>query len=353
MSNIDLSSWQKFKMYDLFYTECIGDTLQMPTGASVKKTDLVDGDTPRITVKGTDNGILGYYDVVKSNPNYRVYENFISVSFLGTVFYQEGKASLDMKVHCLKLKDCELNKYLGLFLVTSIKKSLKESRYSDQISSTVLPQIEIRLPTNKEGKPNFSYMESCMRHIEVSAKATLRDLCNIETITVAHINISKWKEFAISEIFPKIVKPVVYHTREVHQDFNGIPYIVRSKFNNGIKYRVTRPQGRVNPPNVISFGAENATFFYQKEEWISGRDIYFIDTRDIDEYACLFIVTCLQKIAAKYSYNYGLFPELLKKEKIKLPIDKEGNPDFMQMSGRMKALEVLSRHKIFVCSDLL
>ena len=123
--------------------------------------------------------------------------------------------------------------------------------------------------------------------------------------------------------------------------------------NNEIKYRVTHPKGRVNPLNVISFGAENATFFYQKEEWISGRDINFIDEREIDEYACLFMVTCLRQIATKYTYNYGLFPKLLKKEKIKLPIDKEGNLDFMQMSNRMKASEVLSRQKICVCSELI
>lgn len=29
------------------------------------------------------------------------------------------------------------------------------------------------------------------------------------------------------------------HAREVVEDENGIPYVVRTKFNNGIEYRVT------------------------------------------------------------------------------------------------------------------
>ncbi|MBQ2876246.1 MAG: restriction endonuclease subunit S [Clostridia bacterium] len=155
-----------------------------------------------------------------------------------------------------------------------------------------------------------------------------------------------WRIFVVEDIFPKIVKPKVYHTREVTESEDGIPYVVRSKFNNGIKYLVKKPSSEINPPKVISFGAENATFFYQEREWVSGRDIYYIDTREIDKYACLFITACLQPIAAKYSYNFGLFPDLLRKEKIKLPIDNSGNPDYKYMTEFMRALEAKSAQTI-------
>ena len=150
------------------------------------------------------------------------------------------------------------------------------------------------------------------------------------------VDTAKWKEFIVGEVFPQIIKPFVYHTKDVVKDEEGIPYVVRSKFNNGIKYRVLRPREYVNPARVISFGAENSSFFYQKEEWISGRDMYYIDVTDVNEYACLFIATCLQPIAAKYSYNFGLFPDLLKKEVLKLPVDQTGRPDFLYMETYMK-----------------
>ena len=106
-----------------------------------------------------------------------------------------------------------------------------------------------------------------------------------------------------------------------------------------IEVYVERPNSNVNPAKVISFGAENATFFYQKSEWISGRDMYYIDTRGIDEYACLFITSCLQPIAEKYSYNYGMFPDLLKEERIKLPANKNGDPDYAFMEKYMRIVE--------------
>ncbi len=131
----------------------------------------------------------------------------------------------------------------------------------------------------------------------------------------------------------------MYHTREVSEETGGIPYVVRSKFNNGIKYYVNRPNGNINPAKVISFGAENATFFYQEREWVSGRDIYYIDTREIDKYACLFITACLQPIAQKYSYSFGLFPDLLRKEKIQLPIKENGEIDYAFMANYMRSIE--------------
>lgn len=157
-----------------------------------------------------------------------------------------------------------------------------------------------------------------------------------------------WKSYKIKDIFPNIVKPTVYHTREVKENPAGIPYVVRSKFNNGVKYNVDLPIGNVNPAKVISFGAENATFFYQESEWISGRDMYYIDTRDINEHACLFITSCLQPIAEKYSYNYGMFPDLLKEEKIKLPANENGDPDYAFMENYMKFIE-RKTHNVIKC----
>lgn len=132
----------------------------------------------------------------------------------------------------------------------------------------------------------------------------------------------------------------MFHTREVTEDVNGIPYVVRTKFNNGIKYRVKKNENmKPSPKGVISFGAENASFFYQKEMFVSGRDIYYIDTQNITEKACLFIVACLQTLSEKYSYNNGLFPDLLKKEKIKLPIRGDGNPDWEYMEQSILKIE--------------
>jgi hypothetical protein len=161
---IDILKWKEFKIKDVFITNKIGKELQVPTGASVPAKELKSGEVPKISVSGIDNGIVGFY--TSEHKNFRVYNNFLSVSFLGTVFYQESSAFLDMKVHCLKPMDFELNKYTGLFLIAVIKEALKKFTYGDQISSTVLPDLLIKLPINDKDKIDLKYMEEIMRVIE-------------------------------------------------------------------------------------------------------------------------------------------------------------------------------------------
>ena len=108
------------------------------------------------------------------------------------------------------------------------------------------------------------------------------------------------------------------------------------KFNNGVKCRVKAVENvPLSPAGVITWGAENATFFYQEEAFLSGRDIYYIDTRNYKRNTCVFLVSCLRQIAKKYPYNFGLFPELLKKEIIELPVTSEGKPDWIFIEDYM------------------
>lgn len=172
---VDTREWGEFRVGELFKTQMKGKKIQVPTGANVPMQDMIkDGSTPRITVTGVNNGVFGLYDYCgKNSTEYRVFRNFISVSFLGTVFYQEGEATLDMKVHCLQPNHITLNKYTGNFLVSAIKASLRESSYSDQISSTILPEMTIMLPKDKTGQPDWAYMEEYMRKVEEKAKNVL------------------------------------------------------------------------------------------------------------------------------------------------------------------------------------
>lgn len=156
-ATIDVSEWKTFVIADVF---------EVGTGASVKKSQLVAGDIPRITVTTSDNGILGRYAYIDS-PNYRMFENFISYSFLGTCFYHPYQASVDMKVHTLQPKNVDLNPYIGLFLVAVLRKSYNPD-YNNQISKDILKGQKIYLPATNKGLPNWEYMEKYIRQIPLS-----------------------------------------------------------------------------------------------------------------------------------------------------------------------------------------
>lgn len=342
MSKLDISSWKEFKIAELFITETSKSKQQVPTGAAIARKDLIDGDIPRITVTNLNNGIIGYYKNIQSD-NYRVYENFISVSFLGSIFYHTYQASLDMKVHCLKLKEKTLNNYIALFLISTIKKRVSYFAYNDQLSSSVLSGLSILLPV-KNNEPDWEYMENYIKHLYFIKRGSISTVLNhVGKPTIKSIDITKWGTFQIGELF-EIKKPEVIHSKNVQEcnlqnESDSIPYVVRTKFNNGIKCNIIKTS-EMQPTisGVISFGAENTVFFYQKKEFVSGRDIYYIDTSYLSKNTCLFLAACLNKITDKYSYSNGLFPDLLRKENISLPITNQNTPDWQYMEDYISCL---------------
>lgn len=120
MLSLNSKEWRDFFIKDIFITLKRKNYYSSSNRCLYKQEDLQKGDTPRITVSSKNNGVDGYYD--SSHKNYRIHKNFISVSFLGTVFYHPYKASLDMKVHCLQIIDKELNPYLAHLFLLKLKK---------------------------------------------------------------------------------------------------------------------------------------------------------------------------------------------------------------------------------------
>ena len=223
-----------------------------------------------------------------------------------------------------------------MFLVSCLQTIAHKYPYNFGLFPELLKDEKIKLPIGADGTPDWTYMNTYMSKVMKDTEKQLKSLRQVNE-SKHKIDTSKWKEFRIGDLFPCIVKPVVLHTRQVVESAEGIPYVVRTKFDNGIKCRVQPVEGvPPSPAGVISWGAENATFFYQPEPFLSGRDIYYIDTRKVDPLACMFLASCLQTITHKYPYNFGLFPELLKDEKIKLPVTADGTPEWTYMADYMR-----------------
>lgn len=165
MNKLSLNSveWKSFRVCDVFQTFVNKNKLQTPTGSYINKTLLEKSNIPRITVKGVNNGV----DSFSSSKSEKIvfFSNFISVSFLGSVFYHPYKASIDMKVHVLIPLNKELNKYIANFLIPIIKNNIIFSSYGNQLSSTDLAQLIIMLPIDEKCEPNWEFMENYIKQI--------------------------------------------------------------------------------------------------------------------------------------------------------------------------------------------
>lgn len=176
------------------------------------------------------------------------------------------------------------------------------------------------------------------------------------------INIESWKEFEVGDLF-RIINSKPYHKENVtiadDNDLNSVNYITRSKFNNGLLYKVENSKNFIkNPKNTISFGAENADFFIQLEEYITGNKMYYIDTQELTLNQSLFFKTILQKtLTDRYGFTDGLTGERLKEETIKLPAvynaEKEKyEPDWNYMEKFIKELKEENERKLSILKTL-
>lgn len=328
MKKIDIKDWQPFALESLF---------DVVKGSRLTKADMKEGNIRYIGATAFNNGITNY---IGNNEEIHP-SGTLTVCYNGSIgqtYYQDKEFWATDDVNVLYPK-FSMNKYIALFLVPLIRSVGRNYAYTDKWKIEDMKSSIVCLPVNEQNQPNWAYMEQYMKTIEKQVRTSIDKLTNVIGGGKKPLHINKWGTFMIGELF-EICKPKVYHTYEVKESTNGIPYVVRSKFDNGIKYRVSKNSDiATSPGGVISFGSENATFFYQGEEWCSGRDIYYIDTRNISKESCLFIIACLQTIVGKYSYSNGLFPDLLRRETIKLPIDGNGKPDWNYMKNSMLSIK--------------
>ncbi len=258
-SQLNAIKWGEFKLGDLF---------EIYTGSLLSQEDLAKGDIVRISVKSDNNGVYGHFDTLK-NKKARHFENFISVNFFGNCFYHPYLASVEMKVHVLKLKNRTLTKRIGLFLANQLNKCFYgQFTYGTQLSSSKLKHnnFKIQLPlkptanTQTINDIDFNFMEKFIAELEQCRLAELEaylKATGLENTTLSSdeenaLNVFngknsggntpcglRWQSFRLGDLFEVLSSKKIYHanTIKIHdtQIENSYPYVVRATTNNGIK----------------------------------------------------------------------------------------------------------------------
>lgn len=324
---IDTSGWKEFKLNQIF---------KITTGACVNKQELEKGKIPRISVKGINNGIQGYFKTINSK-NYREEENFISFSFLGTCFYHPYKASLDMKVHCLKPLNYTLNKYSGLFLVNIFKKSYY-GVFNDQISSSDLKNEYISLPIDKSGNPDWEYMENTIKATEQE----IIDIIKEHELRICYISRIKWKKFKLIDLFELHLAKGDLQPKKLE---NGdIPLVSAGMTNNGIVMNIKEGDGKSEKfnSNVITIDMFGKAFYQNKDFFAvsHGRVNILKPKFKLNYYIGSFFVSVFdKKLIGDFSFSKMCSQGRLQNETILLPVNKKGMPDFELMENFIKQIE--------------
>lgn len=321
----------------------VGEIFTIITGALLKPSNLKSGLLPRITATSFNNGISTFTNEI-THKNFRKYNNFISVSFLGDVFYQQNEVSLDMKIHGLKLKDRKLTKELAIYLIPLIKKFAQKYSYGNQLSSSVLARQKLLLPITESGSIYWEFMHNYIQDIEMKGINE----------TLSFLNNESKKVYDFMEVSLSDVKWSVYTLEDIVEISSGVrltksnmkvgnrPFIGATEFNNGITNYVLNSNSSLDY-NVlgINYNGSVCQGFYHPYEAIFSDDVKRLKFKNgiNNEYTLKFLLTVIEKQRNKYQYGYKFNEKRMKKQKVVLPTTDDNSLDFKFMENYIKKLK--------------
>ncbi|WP_459209093.1 restriction endonuclease subunit S [Aquimarina rhabdastrellae] len=144
----------------------------------------------------------------------------------------------------------------------------------------------------------------------------------------------KWKEFVIEDIF-KVDKGVYLHSQKMIK--GNIPFVSAKSIENGFSGFIGNP--KIFDGNAITIEKIKLTAFYQPHKFYCSHDVTVIENSLLNEYNAKFICQIINRNGIKYNYGRQAQMNVVKREKILLPINTKGEPDFKFMEAFIKEKE--------------
>ena len=168
-----------------------------------------------------------------------------------------------------------------------------------------------------------------------------------------------WKEFELGKLFKPIISGKskgLNHLIKINK--GGVNYLGATNLNNGVICQVSENKELIQKGNCISFirNGEGSMGYsvYKSEDFIATSDISSGYNSNLNKYNGMFITTVSDRIRGKYNFGYKRSDTRLKKEKLILPIDSNGEPDYKYMETfmRQKEQEKIKAYKEYASKRL-
>ena len=274
----------------------------------------------------------------------KTYNNCMTLSNSGSVgylFYHDYDfvASDHCTVIWLKDQSVELNQNIYLYLKVIIELMRPRYNFGREINNARLKKEYIYLPIieNTEASIDWQYMEDYIKNLISTTKFN-----NIESTNTKNeeINLSSWKEFEITEIFPQIESGKISNAALL-QEGTDIPYIGAKKKDAGVIKWVASNDDIISHGPCFSFicdgdGSVGYTNYIPFTEFACTVNVHLGKNELINKYNALFLVSVMDLQRQKYSFGRK-WGKRLNKTKVFLPATEEGKVDWVYMEEYIKA----------------
>lgn len=330
-------SWQEFVIEDLFKIE---------SGKRLTRALMRKGKYPFVGATDSNNGITAYI----SNLNTSIDKNILGVNYNGSIvenFYHPYECLFSDDVKRFSLKNTKGNKYVYLFIKPMILAQKNKYTYGYKFNESRMRKQKILLPSTPEGKPDYAFMEAYMREKERTFLKTYKNIkqkiINLQEYNdVLPLSEKTWDTFKIGELF-ELKQGKSKGLNHLSKSKTGINYLGATRQNNGVLCQVKQVNGLVQKGNCIAFirNGEGAMGYsiYKAENFIATSDISVGYNQHLNKYNGIFISTVADSARGKYNFGYKRSGKRLANEKILLPINSNGQPDYEYMENYMRKKE--------------
>lgn len=259
---------------------------------------------------------------------------------VGHAYFQATKFTCSHDINPLYPQKQKANIDISQFLIKAVEKQGELFQYARKWRPIRMVKSKIMLPTDTDGQPDYAYMESYAAGIRGELITRYRgfikkQLAKIKYEQIVPISIKQWRVFELGTIAQIKSGRDIYAQERMAGD---TPYITSTASNNGIGYFVGN-DNTSRTKNAISVNRNGAVgeAFYHPYEALYGNDCRQINpTSSIGWASKMFLAFCISQQKKAFSYSRKLGTARLKKLKIMLPVNDQGQPDYAYMEQYTK-----------------
>ncbi len=343
MLNLNDREWRPFFLTELFP--------QIQRGKRLKTEDHIPGKTPYVSSSALNNGVDNF---ISNTEKVRIFSDCISLANSGSVgssFYEPF--SFVASDHITHLKNEKYNKYHYLFIASILNRLSQKYNFNREINDNRISREKIMLPVDVAGNLDLDFMEQYIKERErqliqkykgfigenIQSRGVLTDLKSV-----------KWKAFYINEIFSISAGK---RLTKADMDNGQIPFIGATDSNNGITNWVATHNSSFDK-NVlgVNYNGSVVENFYHPYGCIFSDDVKRLHLREHadNKYILLFFKTVILQQKVKYTYGYKFNGQRMERQKILLPINEKGRPDyeFMEQHGKQIMLQKYQQYLNYI-----
>lgn len=333
MAKIDTGGWREFLVGDLFDIH--------PTKA-YKMTNaqlMDDGDNPVVVNSSYNNGIGGYSTQEATEKGGMI--TFSDTTTADAIFYQPNDFVGYPHVQGMYPKGKYAEKWDEkqlLFFVVVFRKAavLCGFDYAYKFTREIASAMEVSLPVDASGEPDWAYMDECMSAVVKGSGASLENMGKVEK-EFHPVNASDWRQFSIGSLFE--IEKGTRLTRAAMIE-GDTPFIGATLENNGITARVGNI-GHVHPGGLmtVAYNGQKATgkAFYQPIPFWASDDVNVLYPKfPLTEGIALFLAPLFWEAGRPYSFGDKWSKDVMENDCLTLPADASGEPDWAYMDECMR-----------------